>query len=47
MSEEFGEDYRGKYLRYCMIKDEKFHDEAAEWVQLNNSITGKKNMTAI
>ena len=30
MNEEFGEDYRGKNLRYCVIKDEKFRDEAVE-----------------
>ena len=46
INEDFGEDYRGKHLRYCVIKDEQFCDEAAEWVQLNNNITGKKNMTA-
>lgn len=46
MKEEFGEDYRGKYLRYCVIKEEQFRDEAVEQVRLNNNITGKKNMTA-
>ena len=42
----FGEEHRGKYLLYQLMKDEQFCDQALEWVRANNNITGKKNMTA-
>ena len=42
----FGDERKGKHLRYQLIKDEEFRDQALEWVRNNNNITGKKNMTA-
>ena len=45
-SKEYGEDSRGKYIRYQVLMDEQFREEALEWVRNNNNVSGKKNMTA-
>ena len=43
--DEYGEEHRGKHLRYQVINDEQYCDKALEWVG-NNNIIGQKNMTA-
>lgn len=42
----YGEEHRGKHLRYQLINDEQYRDQALEWVRNNNNVTGQKNMTA-
>ena len=44
--DEYGEERRGKHLRYQVINDEQYCDKALEWVRNNNNVIGQKNMTA-
>ena len=41
---EFGEDSRGKHVRYQVIFDEDYRDKPLDWVRSHSSVKGKPNM---
>lgn len=43
---EFSEYRRGSYERYAIFADEEYKEMAMTWIQANNNVKGRPNMTA-